>query len=296
VTPGVMRVPVDVVQGGQVAFPLVPGAVVEIPAGAAQFPTGTVPELELTLLHPSTLPLPVPRGFTPVAAAELAPDGVTFTSLGRLTLPNQGRVSAGQLVILLYLNATTRTYEQVGLGRVSADGTVITTLSGGLTSFSTVVFAATAEDATRLFLLPVAGNNQRAEPGEVLPEPLVVRLEDQFGNPVVGEAIAATITRGDGTFVEADVVTDANGEARFEVRVGTEEEDLVVQVTTSDIPDVRPVQFFAIIGEFDTPGLADALAVADEVIYLADRAAGGFVDGNPKGGLGVFDQGCGRAG
>ncbi len=38
-------------------------------------------------------------------------------------------------------------------------------------------------------LIPVAGNNQSALPGQELPTPLVVRLEDQFGAPVVGEPL-----------------------------------------------------------------------------------------------------------
>ena len=37
-------------------------------------------------------------------------------------------------------------------------------------------------------LIPVAGNNQSALPGQELPTPLVVRLEDQVGAPVVGAA------------------------------------------------------------------------------------------------------------
>ena len=279
-TAGAPRVPVDVVQGGQVLFPLVPGASLQLPAGT-QFPDGVAAELELTLVHAISLPVPLPRGFTAVAAAVLAPAGVMLPSLARLTLPTQRRMEAGQLVVLLRLDDTTGTYEQVGLGRVRAGGELIDTLSGGLTQFSTVVFASTGEQATKVFLVRVSGNNQRVQPGETIPEPLVVRLEDQFGNPVVGEAIVAAIIRGDGSFVESDVVTDANGEARFSVQAGTAEEDLIVQVTASDLPDVRPVQFFAIIGEFDTPGLADALAVADGMAYVSDRV--------PRGGLSVID-------
>ena len=125
--------------------------------------------------------------------------------------------------ILLHFNAATQTYEQVGLGRVSADGTHITSISGGLRQLSTVLFATTGAQTTKVFLVPVAGNNQRVQPGEVLPEPLVVRLEDQFGNPVVGEAVAARIIRGEGVVVEAEATTNAQGEARVRVRAGASE-------------------------------------------------------------------------
>jgi hypothetical protein len=274
VTGGVPRVPVDVVRGGRVEFPLVSGASLELAAGAAQFPDGTPAELELMLVSPHTMAVPMPRGFTAVAAAVLAPLSTTLSHPARLTLPAQGQVLARQLVLLLRLDDATQTYKQVGLGQVSADGTVITTLSGGLRDFSTVVFATTADDATKVFLLRIAGNNQRAQPGELLPEPLVVRLEDQFGNPVVGEAITATITRGQGSFVAADVVTDAHGEARFVVRAGADEEDLVVQVTAPEVAGVRPAQFLTIVGELDTPAIPRDIAVAGDVAYVAGRRAG----------------------
>jgi Carboxypeptidase regulatory-like domain/Two component regulator propeller len=47
-------------------------------------------------------------------------------------------------------------------------------------------------------LIPVSGNNQSAEPGQALPEPLVVRLEDQFGNPIVGQLVRPRLSRGRG--------------------------------------------------------------------------------------------------
>src|SRR5207244_3280248 len=80
--------------------------------------------------------------------------------------------------------------------------------------------------ATKVFLVPVAGNNQRVQPGEVLPEPLVGRLQDQFGNPVVGEAMAMRITRGEGSVIAADATTDAQGEARVRVQAGASDTDL----------------------------------------------------------------------
>ena len=112
-----------------------------------------------------------------MTAADFAPDGLRFSRPVRLTLPLPTPLRPGQLGILLHFNTTTQTYEQVGLGRVSADGTSMTTLSGGFRQLSTVVFATTGAQATKVFLVPVAGNNQRVQPGEVLPVPLVVRLK-----------------------------------------------------------------------------------------------------------------------
>ena len=50
-------------------------------------------------------------------------------------------------------------------------------------------------------LIPVAGNNQSALPGQELPTPLVVRLEDQLGAPVVGAPLSATLLQGDAVFL-----------------------------------------------------------------------------------------------
>ena len=47
-------------------------------------------------------------------------------------------------------------------------------------------------------LLPVSGNIQEGRAGAELPAPLVVRLEDQFGNPLVGEHLTAALLRGAG--------------------------------------------------------------------------------------------------
>ena len=269
-------VPFDPAQGGLVTFPAVPGALLEVPPGVTMLPPDVAPALGLTRLPRTALPLPLPSGFSAEATAVFTPDGIRFRQPVRLTLPLSTPLPPGQLGILLHFNATTQTYEQVGLGRVSSDGRTMTTLSGGLRQLSTVVFATTAAQATKVFLVPVAGNNQRVQPGEVLPEPLVVRLEDQFGNPVVGEAVAVQITRGEGVVVAADATTNAQGEARVRVRAGASDTDLVVAVAAPALPEVRPAQFFAVIGTFDTPGDALDLVVAGDVVFIADVSNGGL--------------------
>ena len=158
----------DPVQG-LVTFATVPGAALEVPPGATNAAARHHPALGLTLRPLTALPQPVPTGFTAVAAAEVYPVDLHFSQPARLTLPLATPMPPGQLSILLHFNTTTQTYEQVGLGRVSADGTRITSISGGLRQLSTVLFATTGAQATKVFLVPVAGNNQRVQPGEVLP-------------------------------------------------------------------------------------------------------------------------------
>jgi streptogramin lyase len=372
-------VAVDPVAGGSVTFPAVPGAVLDIAAGALQVPTGATPTLSLTLLPRAALPVAIPRGFTLGAAADLQPDGVTLTTPARLTLPNQEQLPAGQVVVLLRLNENSLRYEQIGFGRVSNDGTVITTISGGLTRLSTVVFASTPDldqamlvalagtgqvgvvgqplaralvvavhdrmgrgiagvpvaftvtegngmveptatqvtdaqgqasarltlgtragqnrvtvtapglsavtflalgrpDRDSARLLQVSGNNQVVDAGAVLPEPLVIRLEDQFGNRLPGERVRAELLQGTAIFLEAPERTDDQGEARFRLQAGTDTEAIVVQVSALG----QQVQFLAFIG-FSLPfGVA---VEADGNLVVVDATLAAVIRVNPATGV-----------
>ena len=69
-----------------------------------------------------------------------------------------------------------------------------------------------------------------------------------------------------------DTVTDAQGEARFRLQAGQSEADLVVEVAAPALPQVAPVRFLAIIGEVDTPGVPQDVAVAGDVVFVAATA------------------------
>jgi YVTN family beta-propeller protein len=58
-------------------------------------------------------------------------------------------------------------------------------------------------DFTGRRLIEVSGNNQVGTPGEVLPQPLVVRVEDQFGTPQAGVPVTFSQLVGDGTFAQS---------------------------------------------------------------------------------------------
>ena len=64
-------------------------------------------------------------------------------------------------------------------------------------------------------------------------------------------------------------MTDAQGEARFRLAVAQSEADLVVEVAAPALPQVAPVRFLAIIGEVDTPGVPQDMAVAGDVVFVA---------------------------
>ncbi len=80
-------------------------------------------------------------------------------------------------------------------------------------------FTATAVSDDAEAIAYVSGGDQRAPVNSTLPAPLVVRVTDQFGNPVQGVTVAWTI-EGGGTVSEASSVTDANGHASVTRELG----------------------------------------------------------------------------
>ncbi len=78
---------------------------------------------------------------------------------------------------------------------------------------SPVVFNHTAIAGSASGVLIVSGNGQIAAPGATLPEPLVVQVVDEGGNPVVGAAVTWVVTGGGGSLDPATGPTDANGRA-----------------------------------------------------------------------------------
>jgi hypothetical protein len=87
---------------------------------------------------------------------------------------------------------------------------------------------------------------------------------------VVGVSHTATLRQGDAVFLSAtSTVTDAQGEVRFRLLAGQGEADLVVEVAAPALPQVAPVQFLAVIGEVDTPGAPQDVAVAGDLVFVA---------------------------
>jgi hypothetical protein len=63
-------------------------------------------------------------------------------------------------------------------------------------------------------LNPVAGANQRALVGRVLPQKVVVRATNRRGMPAAGKTVAFRVTDGQGSVDPVSAVTDADGRAR----------------------------------------------------------------------------------
>lgn len=68
----------------------------------------------------------------------------------------------------------------------------------------------------------VEGNNQSARVGAPLPDPVVVRLTDGSGRPVVGAPVTFRVTSSaGGTLTPAESITDEGGQASSEWSLGT---------------------------------------------------------------------------
>ena len=68
-------------------------------------------------------------------------------------------------------------------------------------------------DATPSQIDIVTGNAQAGTAGSVLPLPLVVKVTDGLGRPVVGQGVTFTVTGGGGGVAPASVETDTAGRA-----------------------------------------------------------------------------------
>lgn len=94
------------------------------------------------------------------------------------------------------------------LGQATGPNTLLVTVPG---SSSTVTVNATATAGPAATLAKTAGDNQNATVKTAVATKPAVRVNDQFGNPVAGAAVAFTVTAGGGTVTGAAQTTDAQG-------------------------------------------------------------------------------------
>jgi hypothetical protein len=93
----------------------------------------------------------------------------------------------------------------------SATGAQILTASAA--GLAPVRFTATAVAGPVARVTLVSGDNQIADVGQSLTQPLVARVADAFGNPVAGVPVTFTVTAGGGSIDGEPIVTDSEGMA-----------------------------------------------------------------------------------
>lgn len=94
----------------------------------------------------------------------------------------------------------------------------------GLVSFAGGLLLAgcVSTTAPRFAILKgVSGSGQAGVVGTLLPEPFVVRVEDQTGAPVEGFVVTWEVTVGNGAVTEEESPTDPQGLASTSLQLGT---------------------------------------------------------------------------
>jgi hypothetical protein len=128
------------------------------------------------------------------------------------------------------------------------------TISASVSGVSTAqTFTATATVGTAVPPSIVNGNNQSAAVANALANPLVVKVADQYGNPLVGVAVTFAITGGSGTLSAPSAVTNGSGQAQVTLTLGTTAGTVTVSATISGV--ATP----AVFTETATPGPPAAL-------------------------------------
>ena len=139
----------------------------------------------------------------------------------------------------------------------------------------------------------VSGNGQQAAPGDILAQPLMIEVRDQYGNPLTGAAVTFTVTAGGGALSVTNATTGASGRAATTLTLGRRPGTNIVVATVSD---VDPASFTANAlaqADFDgdgTVGFTDFLQFAAQ--FGLSQGAEGYdarfdLDGN--GAIGFSD-------
>ena len=124
----------------------------------------------------------------------------------------------------------------------------------------------------------VSGNDQQGGINVPLPEPLVVRVADRFGNAVPGGAVVWQVLSAGGSFNgerEKSTTTDSNGESRVSFTLGAETGDSLYSVRAAGAFNGAPlqnspIQFIAsaAVGE---PTALIALSPTEDIIGAANH-------------------------
>jgi len=157
-------------------------------------------------------------------------------------------------------------------GTTSGLFTATATLAGA--SGSPVSFTATAEPDVASQFTIVAGNNQSGLINTPFSEPLQVRLEDQYDNPISGQNVNWSVTTGSALLSSAASATNASGVASITATYGDTPGPIVIQAAPPGGPPA--VEFNATA---NAPPAAITIQVQNNVFTptVDTVAAGGTV-------------------
>ncbi|AFY40222.1 RHS repeat-associated core domain protein [[Leptolyngbya] sp. PCC 7376] len=133
----------------------IPGAAVTVAAGSLMDQSGQpfTETLSITEVPLDLTPLTLPPNLSPDMVVTIQPGEMVFDIPAPLSLPNLAGYGPGLQMDLWSINPETGDFDKVGVGQVSADGSVIETIEGGILNSSWHFFA-----PQPIPLAPIAGS------------------------------------------------------------------------------------------------------------------------------------------
>jgi len=168
------------------------------------------------------------------------PGSVASGSIGFAVTQGNGSVTQASVPI----GANGRAATQFTLGTVAGTAHRVTaTVTGGTGSAQ---FTATATAGPADSLAKVSGDNQLGTSGQPLPDSVVVRVTDAYGNAFPGGyQVAFAAATGGGTVSPSTVTTDASGRAAVEWTLGAPTGAQTLTATAAGLSKGTPATFSA---------------------------------------------------
>ncbi len=117
------------------------------------------------------------------------------------------------------------------------------TLAVRVSDLPPIEFRATAQPGPPAALVVTGGDNQLGVAGEVLKEPLTVRLRDSYGNGVAGRTVAWQTSASEARLSAPTSQTGENGEASVALTLG---QTVGLRSVTAAFEDLDPVEFVSV--------------------------------------------------
>ena len=129
---------IDPTKDTTVTTAAIPGVAVMVAAGTLMNQQGTVftGKLSVTEVPANLTPAALPNGQRPDLVVTIQPGEMVFAKPAPLTLPNRGGYPPLTRMTLWSINPVSGAFDIAGTGLVSADGSVINTISGGIRNSS----------------------------------------------------------------------------------------------------------------------------------------------------------------
>ncbi len=145
-------------------------------------------------------------------------------------------------------------------------------------------FTATAQPGPPIALVKSSGDAQTARTGSILPQLIVARVTDQFGNPVSGASVQWTVTGGGGSVNPATTASNQQGLAATAWMLGGTAGPNTLQASAAGLAG-SPLTFAATGSVTPPPPTAVTIQVNNNSFspQVATIAAGGTVTWNWNG-------------